>query len=616
MLVAANKELYVTLPKRQKMLLSQSVVNAVRSQNPPGRFLQKDPKTDLWYDVGDKRAQEKTSQALREGAPEIRQKLTVNKGPEKNATVKTESSDELSSNDGEEDGRLKVDSGAANSKPLAQILTPATTSSTAPNSQESGRTEKYGVAYPPLVPSSNDSPIGIPPPVGPPSMMAPPVLPPPIPPQGPVPSRARGKKGHQQQQQQQQQYSSNENGVRGSIKDQPYAEHQRQVHFPEDQMHQQFQFFPPNSQQQQPYANGGGCPDALPPPPPGMEAQGGCSFGSLGMMSIGEHDRLMLEKFDEEPIPMNTASGAGRFNGIANNLNQQYERDIPHPVDGGLEPIGLSFGSMMSVGTDLGMTAGKLESAGLSFGSWSAMSYSVMGGSRHAVAPPDGGLQDIGTSFGSLSLAEGERERIIALAERDKMLSTQPPDGEAADVPPTFLQQQKSTGNLLDCSDTESEDEDTSAEASAQKSAQWEKLQAALAEQDESIRNSRLTAAMPPTAFGFRNNNRQQPSYPAVGSTFQIPHTALDRDFSQMSAISVQEDFEPVSAVSYQSYVLPTPAAVQQVVYDSQMPPPPAAIKKGRSDDWSTGNLDDEDEDVKLEYTFLNRGNSLASEQF
>jgi hypothetical protein len=76
MLVAANKQLYVTLPKRQKMLLSRSIVNAVRSQNPPGRFLQKEAKSDLWYDVGDQRAQEKTSRALREGAPDIRLKIT------------------------------------------------------------------------------------------------------------------------------------------------------------------------------------------------------------------------------------------------------------------------------------------------------------------------------------------------------------------------------------------------------------------------------------------------------------------------------------------------------------------------------------------------------------
>ena len=54
-LVTANKELYVKLPKQQKQLLSKSIVHAVRSQNPPGRFLQKHPQTMLWYDVGDVR---------------------------------------------------------------------------------------------------------------------------------------------------------------------------------------------------------------------------------------------------------------------------------------------------------------------------------------------------------------------------------------------------------------------------------------------------------------------------------------------------------------------------------------------------------------------------------
>ena len=58
-----------------QMLLSRSIVNAVRSQTPPGRFLQKDSKTNQWFDVGDQRAQEKTSQALREGAPDIRKKV-------------------------------------------------------------------------------------------------------------------------------------------------------------------------------------------------------------------------------------------------------------------------------------------------------------------------------------------------------------------------------------------------------------------------------------------------------------------------------------------------------------------------------------------------------------
>jgi hypothetical protein len=63
MLVAANKELYVSLPKKQKMLLAQSIVNAVRSQAPSGRFLQKNA-GGLWDDVGQKRAQEKVKFVL------------------------------------------------------------------------------------------------------------------------------------------------------------------------------------------------------------------------------------------------------------------------------------------------------------------------------------------------------------------------------------------------------------------------------------------------------------------------------------------------------------------------------------------------------------------------
>ena len=93
MLVAANKQLYITLPKRQKMLLSRSIVNAVRSQNPPGRFLAKDSKSNLWFDVGDQRAQEKTSQALREGAPDIRKKVAAQKG----GTASTEDGDDVES---------------------------------------------------------------------------------------------------------------------------------------------------------------------------------------------------------------------------------------------------------------------------------------------------------------------------------------------------------------------------------------------------------------------------------------------------------------------------------------------------------------------------------------
>jgi hypothetical protein len=67
--------MYVTSTKRQKMAISRSIVEAVRSLDPPGRFLDKDPETGLWHDIGHKKAVEKTSQALRDGAATLRNQL-------------------------------------------------------------------------------------------------------------------------------------------------------------------------------------------------------------------------------------------------------------------------------------------------------------------------------------------------------------------------------------------------------------------------------------------------------------------------------------------------------------------------------------------------------------
>lgn len=74
-LVNEVKVPYVNCPKREKPLIARRIVEAVRNQSPPGRFLQKDNDTGLWNDIGDAKAREKTSQALREGAPIIRDLL-------------------------------------------------------------------------------------------------------------------------------------------------------------------------------------------------------------------------------------------------------------------------------------------------------------------------------------------------------------------------------------------------------------------------------------------------------------------------------------------------------------------------------------------------------------
>jgi hypothetical protein len=55
-------------------------VEAVRGLDPPGRFLEKDPNTGLWSDIGHKKAVEKTSQALRDGAANLRQQLSADLG--------------------------------------------------------------------------------------------------------------------------------------------------------------------------------------------------------------------------------------------------------------------------------------------------------------------------------------------------------------------------------------------------------------------------------------------------------------------------------------------------------------------------------------------------------
>ena len=74
------KELYVTSTKKQKMKISRSIVEAVRSLQPPGRFLEKHPSNGTWYDIGDKKAVEKTSQALRDGAAFLRKQLSEDLG--------------------------------------------------------------------------------------------------------------------------------------------------------------------------------------------------------------------------------------------------------------------------------------------------------------------------------------------------------------------------------------------------------------------------------------------------------------------------------------------------------------------------------------------------------
>jgi len=71
-LVEKRKMDYVNSKRLDKPLVALDIIRGWREQKPPGRFLKLDDKTGMWEDVGDKKAREKTSQALREKAPMLR----------------------------------------------------------------------------------------------------------------------------------------------------------------------------------------------------------------------------------------------------------------------------------------------------------------------------------------------------------------------------------------------------------------------------------------------------------------------------------------------------------------------------------------------------------------
>lgn len=75
-LVREHKVAYVACPKPQKGKYSQLIVDKIRALDPPGRFLKQDNNTKLWYDIGEKKALDKTRQALREGAPELLKEIS------------------------------------------------------------------------------------------------------------------------------------------------------------------------------------------------------------------------------------------------------------------------------------------------------------------------------------------------------------------------------------------------------------------------------------------------------------------------------------------------------------------------------------------------------------
>ena len=82
-LVKSYKMDYVSSSKQQKKVYSRIIYDKIRKLDPPGRFLKFEASVSKWRDVGEKKAIEKTRQALREGAPDLintmQEKLSVAK---------------------------------------------------------------------------------------------------------------------------------------------------------------------------------------------------------------------------------------------------------------------------------------------------------------------------------------------------------------------------------------------------------------------------------------------------------------------------------------------------------------------------------------------------------
>ena len=75
-LVRSKQEEYIQASKREKAGVAEEIVWIMRQLDPPGRFLKKDSANPgKWVDIGDRKAREKTSQALREGAPAVKARV-------------------------------------------------------------------------------------------------------------------------------------------------------------------------------------------------------------------------------------------------------------------------------------------------------------------------------------------------------------------------------------------------------------------------------------------------------------------------------------------------------------------------------------------------------------
>ena len=69
---------YIVATPDEQMSIAQRIISSIHGLTPEGRFLEMDKNTGTWCDIGYEKAIFKVRQALREGAPLLRQQLTPN----------------------------------------------------------------------------------------------------------------------------------------------------------------------------------------------------------------------------------------------------------------------------------------------------------------------------------------------------------------------------------------------------------------------------------------------------------------------------------------------------------------------------------------------------------
>ncbi|CAJ1934540.1 unnamed protein product [Cylindrotheca closterium] len=87
-LINTHRREYLKAKKNDKPAISRAIVKIIRDTG--GRFLKKDGKSNMWVEIGDTLAREKTSQALRQRAPEMRRLMFQNEQEEARSSMNTQ----------------------------------------------------------------------------------------------------------------------------------------------------------------------------------------------------------------------------------------------------------------------------------------------------------------------------------------------------------------------------------------------------------------------------------------------------------------------------------------------------------------------------------------------